>query len=66
MRNIDDNSGKDAVRDPTGVPLPPYIVLERGESLDRWSSRNRPDMWQSVTVLPPPLTYILRGECKLS
>ena len=54
VRNIEENAAADAVTDPAGVPLPPCIVMERGESLDRWSARNRPDMWQSVTVRPPP------------
>ena len=36
--------------DPSGCPLPPFIVMERGDSLDIWSERAKPDVWQSVSV----------------
>ena len=29
--------------DPSGHPMPPCIVTERGESLDIWAERARPD-----------------------
>lgn len=56
-RNIDDNSSQ-AVCDPAGVPLPPYIVLKRGESLDMWSKRCKPDTWQAVGVCVPTFYYL--------
>ena len=51
---IDDNR-KGALVCPSGYALPPFIVMERGESLDRWSERAKPDVWQSVSVR----TYLL-------
>lgn len=41
-----------SVMDPAGNCLPPCIVMERGESLDIWSARARPDRWQAFTVCP--------------
>lgn len=42
--------------DGQGSPLPPCIVMERGESLNEWSRRAKPDVFQSVAVrAPPPL-----------
>ena len=32
-----------ALKDPLGHPLPPFMVMERGESLDIWSTRSKPD-----------------------
>lgn len=43
--------------DPSGHPLPPSIVMERGESLDIWSQRAAPDRSQAFTVrfyIPTP------------
>jgi hypothetical protein len=37
--------------DPNGHKLPPCIVMERGESLDEWSKRRKPDMWAAMPVL---------------
>lgn len=39
-----------SVVDPQGNPLPPCIVMERGESLDIWSERAKPDRMQSFSV----------------
>ena len=39
----------DAV-DPRGRPLPPCIVMEKGESLQDWSNRAEPDLFTSVAV----------------
>lgn len=47
--NIEDNRNG-MLLDPSGYPLPPFIVMERGESLDRWSERAKPDVWQAVSV----------------
>eukprot|EP00892_Ulva_mutabilis_P002847 jgi/Ulvmu1/12563/UM091_0004.1 len=37
--------------DRCGRPLPPCIVMERGESLNEWSRRAKPDVFQSVAVM---------------
>ena len=44
-----------AVVDPRGHPLPPCIVMERGESLDIWSERAKPDRMQAFSVRAPPV-----------
>ena len=36
--------------DPDGVPLPPCIVMERGESLQDWSDRAEPDRFTAFSV----------------
>ena len=41
----------DAV-DPRGRPLPPCIVMEKGESLQDWSNRAEPDLFTSLAVCP--------------
>lgn len=33
------------------MPLPPFIVMEKGESLSDWTTRAHPDMFQSIAVL---------------
>lgn len=33
-----------AITDPRGNPVPPFIVMERGEALDEWAARVRPDV----------------------
>jgi hypothetical protein len=33
-----------------GYKLPPCIVMERGESLDEWSKRRKPDVWAAMPV----------------
>ena len=43
----------DAV-DPRGQPLPPCIVMEKGESLQDWSNRAEPDLFASLAVCPSP------------
>jgi hypothetical protein len=42
VRNIEANAMK-KLRDGHGHPLPPFIVMERGESLDMWAARAQPD-----------------------
>ena len=39
-------------RDPAGAPLPPCIVMEKGESLQDWSNRAEPDLFMAVAVWP--------------
>jgi hypothetical protein len=51
LRAIVDNKDGSVV-DPKGHPLPPCIVMERGESLDIWSERAKPDRMQSFSVRP--------------
>lgn len=36
--------------DECGNKLPPFIVMEKGESLIDWSKRNRSDVFQAVAV----------------
>jgi hypothetical protein len=49
VRNIVDNADGQLC-DPSGYPLPAFIVMERGESLDKWSVRAKPDRWQAIAV----------------
>lgn len=49
VRNVEANSDK-RIQDPTGYPLPPCIVMERGESLDIWAERAKPDRSMAFTV----------------
>ena len=49
VRNVESNADK-GIKDPQGNPLPPCIVMERGESLDIWSKRAKPDRSQAFTV----------------
>lgn len=49
LRQIEDNS-EDVLVCPSGYALPPFIVMESGESVEVWQKRARPDVWQSVTV----------------
>jgi hypothetical protein len=39
------------IRSPSGWPLPPCIVIERGESLDKWAERIKPDFTTILQVL---------------
>ena len=74
MRNVVGIEDGEVV-DPSGHPLPPCIVMERGESLDLWSDRNAPDRAQAFTVRPsgPRLLFITSqhvllvntGTCRL-
>lgn len=51
----DNRSG--ALQDVDGRPLPPFVVMERGESLDEWARRRKPDMMAAMPVRPrPPAT----------
>lgn len=39
-----------AITDAFGEPLPSFIVMEKGEALDEWNRRAKPDLFQSVAV----------------
>ena len=39
-----------AVVDARGHPLPPCIVMERGESLDEWAIRCEPEITHTIEV----------------
>eukprot|EP00892_Ulva_mutabilis_P000965 jgi/Ulvmu1/1086/UM106_0002.1 len=45
------DAGTPGLEDPRGGPLPPCIVMERGESLHEWSERAVPDLFTSLAVL---------------
>jgi hypothetical protein len=49
VRKVVPNNDK-ALVDPSGHPLPPCIVMERGESLAIWSAREKPDCIEAMTV----------------
>jgi hypothetical protein len=53
LRNVEDNLAKSVV-DAYGSPLPPCIVMERGEAMDIWVARARPDRAQAISVCFPP------------
>ena len=36
--------------DPDGHALPPCIIMERGESLNEWCQRRKPDIWGVMPV----------------
>ena len=37
--------------DARGTPLPPFLVMEKGESLSDWTARSHPDLFQGIAVL---------------
>ena len=43
---------RDCGSDRHGDPLPPCIVMEKGESLQEWCNRADPDVFASVAVRP--------------
>ena len=45
--------------DPRGRPLPPCIVLEKGESLHDWSDRAQPDLFTSLAVRHPSNAFVV-------
>lgn len=49
MHEILDNAGR-GFRDPHGHAMPPCIVMEKGEALDVWCSRRKPDLGQAYVV----------------
>ena len=48
--------------DPRGRPLPPCIVMEKGESLQDWSNRADPDLFTSLGVRPEAYTHVQDDE----
>lgn len=46
-----------AVTDPSGNPMPPFIVMERGEALDEWAAGSRPDVGSVAQVRGAPLRH---------
>ena len=50
-----------AIIDRWGRPLPPCIVMPRGESLSEWRRRATPDIFQTASVRPSP-HLVLRAE----
>ena len=59
------------LEDPRGQPLPPCIVMEKGESLQDWSDRADPDVFMVVAVRAPadrsavPTIACMRLRCRL-
>jgi hypothetical protein len=49
LRNVEANLERSVV-DACGNPLPPCIVMERGEAMDLWVARARPDRAQALSV----------------
>lgn len=49
-RGVQDNADG-GIQDSTGYVLPPFIVVERGESLNEWVDRVAPDFVTSMFVL---------------
>jgi hypothetical protein len=49
LRNVEDNLEK-TVLDACDNPMPPCIVMERGEAMDLWVARARPDRIQALSV----------------
>jgi hypothetical protein len=52
VRDVVSNADNSVV-DRLGNPLPPCIVMERGEPLDNWLSRAKPDRTQVFSVRHP-------------
>eukprot|EP00892_Ulva_mutabilis_P002882 jgi/Ulvmu1/12595/UM092_0025.1 len=46
---IDNAEGE--IVDPHGAPMPPCIVMEKGEALDVWCDRRKPDLGQAYVVI---------------
>lgn len=49
LEALSDNKDGELV-DAAGHALPPCIAMEKGESLDEWSRRAKPDLFMAVTV----------------
>jgi hypothetical protein len=48
-QGIHDNENGEFV-DARGIKLPPFIIMEKGESLDDWSKRKRPNVFAATPV----------------
>jgi hypothetical protein len=57
---------EDAETDAHGIPLPPFIVMEKGEALDEWSRRAKPDQFQSVAVCLSHTTRCMHADTHLA
>ena len=55
VRDMNANADRSVVS-ASGWPFPPCIIIERGESLDKWAERLKPDFVTilQVRVLAPP------------
>jgi hypothetical protein len=40
----------EVLTDGRGRAMPPFIVMEKGESLSDWSRRSKPDLFQAIAV----------------
>jgi hypothetical protein len=49
VKHIEANSNGE-IRSSSGWPFPPCIVIERGESLDKWAERLKPDFPTTLQV----------------
>lgn len=54
---VDNRSGNARTRG--GFVFPPCIIIERGESLERWAQRERPDFVTMLQVRAPHLLILL-------
>jgi hypothetical protein len=52
-----EDAGGSILFDNYGNKLPPFIAMEKGESLIDWSGRNTSDVFQAVTVRPANTLY---------
>lgn len=59
ITHIEPNTDGSA-RSITGWPMPPCIVIERGESLDKWALRIKPDFTTILQVLTHVVTRLQR------
>jgi hypothetical protein len=60
LRSVEFNL-EGSVKDACGNPLPPCLVMERGEALDLWVARAHPDRSQAFSVC---LTSLF-GACNI-
>lgn len=50
VSDVVSNECEGAILTRFGLPLPPFIVVERGESLNEWAVRRSPDFLTSMVV----------------
>lgn len=53
----DPEKASEELKDARGVPLPPFIVMEKGESLSDWTERAHPELFQGIAVRSPTAAY---------
>ena len=56
------DSAEAGLVDPRKEPLPPCIVMERGESLQEWCDRAEPDRFTTFAVRTPPGSMQVQSE----